>query len=64
MLTTRFAAVLLLALPAIAAEVPLPELRIEPTGGGSIFYIKNNSATPLAAYLIELVGYPGSSYSF
>jgi hypothetical protein len=62
--TTRFAAVLLLGLPAIAAEMPLPELRIEPTGGGSIFYIKNNSPVPLAAYLIELVGYPGSSYSF
>jgi hypothetical protein len=61
---TRFAAVFLLALPAIAAEMPLPELRIEPTGGGSIFYIKNNSTAPLAAYLIELVGYPGSSYSF
>jgi hypothetical protein len=64
MLPTRFAAVFLLALPAIAAEMPLPELRIEPTGGGSIFYIRNNSAVPLAAYLIELVGYPGSSYSF
>jgi hypothetical protein len=61
---TRFAAVFLLVLPAIAAEMPLPELRIEPTGGGSIFYIKNTSALPLAAYLIELVGYPGSSYSF
>jgi hypothetical protein len=61
---TRFAAVFLLALPAIAAEMPLPELRIEPTGGGSVFYIKNNSTAPLAAYLIELVGYPGSSYSF
>ena len=64
MLPTRFAALFLLALPAFAAEMPLPELRIEPTGGGSIFYIKNNSPVPLAAYLIELVGYPGSSYSF
>ena len=64
MLLTRFAAFFLLALPAIAAEIPLPELRIEPTGGGSIFYIRNNSTTPLAAYVIELVGYPGSSYSF
>jgi len=61
---TRFAALFLLALPTIAAEMPLPELRIEPTGGGSIFYIRNNAPVPLAAYLIELVGYPGSSYSF
>ena len=37
MLPTKFAAVLLLALPAIAAETPLPELRTEPTAGGSVF---------------------------
>jgi hypothetical protein len=63
MLPTKFAAVLLVALPAIAAEIPLPELRIEPTAGGSVFYIKNNSTQPLVSYLIELVDYPGSSYS-
>jgi hypothetical protein len=63
MLPTKFAAVLLVALPAIAAEIPLPGLRIEPTAGGSIFYIKNNSTQPLVSYLIELVDYPGSSYS-
>ena len=62
MLSTRFAA-LLLALPAVAAQMPLPELRIEPTSGGSVFYIKNNSPEALSAYLIELVDYPGSSYS-
>jgi hypothetical protein len=63
MLPTRFAAFLLLALPAIAAQMPLPELRIEPTAGGSVFYVKNNSTQALTAYLIELVDYPGSSYS-
>ena len=63
MLPTRFAAVLLLALPAIAAETPLPELRTEPTAGGSVFYIKNNSTEALTSCLIELVDYPGSSYS-
>jgi hypothetical protein len=64
MLPTKFAAALLLALPAVvAAQMPLPELRIEPTAGGSIFYIKNNSSEALSAYLIELVDYPGSSYS-
>jgi hypothetical protein len=52
---------LLLALPAGAAQ--LPELRIEPTGGGSILYIRNASPQPLTAYLIELVNYPGSEYS-
>ena len=61
---TKFAAGLLLALPVIAAaQTPLPELRIEPTAGGSIFYIKNTSPVALNAYLIELVDYPGSSYS-
>jgi hypothetical protein len=63
MLSTRFATVLLVALPAIAAEMPLPELRTEPTAGGSVFYIKNNSTQALSSYLIELVDYPGSSYS-
>ena len=60
---TKFAAVLLVALPAVAAQMPLPELRIEPTAGGSVFYIKNNSPVALNAYLIELVDYPGISYS-
>jgi hypothetical protein len=63
MLLTKFAAVLLLALPAIAADTPLPELRTEPTAGGSVFYIKNNSTEALSSYLIELVDYPGSSYT-
>jgi hypothetical protein len=42
----------------------LPDLRIEPTGGGSILYVRNAGPEPLAAFLIELVNYPGSSYSF
>lgn len=50
-----------LTLAATAAQ--LPELRIEPTAGGSIFYVKNTSSQPLTAYLIELVNYPGSSFS-
>lgn len=58
----RFAAPLLLALAA-AAQPPLPQLRIEPTTGGSIFFVKNTSQQPLTAYLIELVNYPGSSYT-
>jgi hypothetical protein len=63
MLYPRFTAAALLAVAAIAAEAPLPVLRIEPTTGGSIFFVKNTSAQPLTAYLIELVNYPGSSYS-
>jgi hypothetical protein len=63
MLFPRLTAAVLLALSAAAAEAPLPVLRIEPTTGGSIFFVKNTSAQPLTAYLIELVNYPGSSYS-
>lgn len=62
MSTRNLPAILLLALAASAAE-PLPELRIEPTAGGSVLYVKNVTAQPLTAYLIELVDYPGSSYA-
>lgn len=59
----RFASALLLALSASAATPPLPELRVEPTTGGSILYVRNVASQPLTGYLIELVNYPGSSYS-
>jgi hypothetical protein len=58
-----FAATLLLALSAAGADSPLPSLRVEPKTGGSIFYVKNVATAPLTAYIIELVDYPGSSYS-
>ena len=57
------AAIMFLTCVAASAQSPLPQLRIEPIGGGSIFYVKNLSTQPLTAYLIELVDYPGSSYS-
>ena len=60
----EFLAALLLAIPFAAAQTPSPELRTEPTGGGSIFHVRNVSSQPLTAFLIELVDYPGSSYSF
>jgi hypothetical protein len=60
----KFAAALLIPFCALAARAPLPDLRIEPTGGGSILYVRNAGPEPLAAFLIELVNYPGSSYSF
>ncbi|MGO9256267.1 MAG: hypothetical protein ACLQU1_08200 [Bryobacteraceae bacterium] len=59
----KFAA-LLVVLPALMAQPPLPGLRIEPTAGGSIFFVKNTASQALTACLIELVGYPGSSDSF
>jgi hypothetical protein len=50
-------------LPLLATAAQLPELRTEPIGGGSVFFVKNTSPVPLTGYLIELVEYPGSSYS-
>ncbi|HTB10045.1 MAG TPA: hypothetical protein VK752_00665 [Bryobacteraceae bacterium] len=61
MLLKTLAPVLLLPLFATAAQ--LPELRTEPIGGGTVFFVKNTSSQPLTGYLIELVNYPGSSYS-
>jgi hypothetical protein len=52
---------LLTVMAALAAQ-PLPELHTEAVAAGSVFHVKNTSAQPLTAYLIELVGYPGSSY--
>jgi hypothetical protein len=52
-----------LLLPLFAAAAQLPELRTEPIGGGTVFFVKNTSSQPLTGYLIELVDYPGSSYS-
>jgi hypothetical protein len=52
-----------MVLPAAGAEPPLPKLRIEPKTGGSILYIRNGSSQPLTAFVIELVGYPGSYYA-
>jgi hypothetical protein len=49
---------------AAAAQTPLPELSIEPTAGGSIIQIRNSASQPLTAYVIELVDYPGSFFSF
>jgi hypothetical protein len=56
---------LLLAFSAAlaVAESPLPELRVEPAVQSSILFVKNAaSQPPLTAFLVELVGYPGSYY--
>jgi hypothetical protein len=39
-------------------------LRIEAVEAGSVLYVRNTSKQPLTAFLIELVGYPGSSYAY
>jgi hypothetical protein len=59
----KWTSVLVLSLPAIFAQAPLPDLRVEAAPGGSVLYVHNTSAQPLTAFLIELVGYPGSSWA-
>jgi len=54
-------AVALLAAAALPAA-SLPELRVEAVPAGSVLHLKNTSTQPLAAYTIELVDYPGSSF--
>jgi hypothetical protein len=61
---SRSLATLLLAIPALAADAPLPDLKVEPTGGGSLLTVKNTYSQPLAAFVIELVNYPGGTFSF
>lgn len=49
---------------AVSAQTPLPDLRTEPIAGGSVFHVRNVASQSLTGFLIELVNYPGSSYSF
>ena len=54
----------LLVIATGLAQTPLPELRIDAIAGGSVLFVRNLSRQPLTAYLIELVDYPGSSFTF
>jgi hypothetical protein len=63
MLPIRFAATLLFTLPILAADAPLPDLHTDPAPAGSILTVKNNYSQPLDAFVIELVAYPGSTFS-
>ncbi|MBI4889152.1 MAG: hypothetical protein HY821_00915, partial [Acidobacteria bacterium] len=61
-----FARLLLVPLAALAlcGQAALPELKVDATDGGSALVVRNTSAQPLTAYFIELVGYPGSTFSY
>lgn len=58
----KTAGVLLTVVAALWAA-DLPALRTEAVSAGSVFYVKNTASQPLTAYLIELVDYPGSSFT-
>lgn len=60
----RLCALLILAIFFTqGAQAPLPGLRVEAIDAGSVLHVRNSGNQPLVAYLIELVGYPGSSFS-
>lgn len=47
---------------AVGAEAPLPALHAEPVAEGSALRIRNTGTAPLTAFVIEMVGYPGSRF--
>ena len=51
-----------IAWPEFAADVPLPAFRIEVDGDGCRAYIRNVHSSPLSAYWLEQVGYPGTRW--
>jgi hypothetical protein len=53
-----------LPLAAIAADAPMPQLRVEAEASGSIFNVKNTYSQPLTALFIELVDFPSETYAF
>lgn|GEM_PF-1266970 len=59
---SRTALLLTFAATVALAEAPLPALRVEPSTGASILYVRNSATAPLTAFLVELVHYPGSYY--
>ena len=59
----KLAIAFLATLCLTAADPPLPGLRVEPAPHGSVLYVRNVYSQPLAAFLIELVDYPGSRFS-
>jgi hypothetical protein len=59
---SNFVVAALIGAGALAAQA-LPELRTEAVPAGSVFHVKNVESQALTAYLIELVDYPGSSYT-
>jgi hypothetical protein len=63
-LSQKIAVALVMPLWALSAQTPLPDLRTEPIGGGSVFHVRNIASQPLTGFVIELVNYPGSSYAF
>jgi hypothetical protein len=60
----RLIATLLLTIPVIAADAPMPDLKVVPEEAGTAFTVKNTYSQPLAAIHIEIVDPPGESYAF
>src|SRR3954453_23170994 len=54
----------LLAAAAAIAQPALPVLRVEAIDAGTVLHVKNTSAQPLTAFLVEMVDYPGSTFTY
>src|SRR5690242_6430941 len=59
----RLLAVAALAAAAVA-QSPLPALRVEAIDAGTVLHVKNTAAKPLTAFLVEMVDYPGSTFTY
>jgi len=52
------------AAAAVIAQPALPGLRVEAIDAGTVLHVKNTAAQPLTAFLVEMVDYPGSTFSY
>jgi hypothetical protein len=63
MMSVKTGLLFVLSAALAVSESPLPELRVEPAVQSSILFVKDAaSQPPLTAFLVELIGYPGSYY--
>ncbi len=53
-----------LAAVAVRAQTPLPTLRIEAIDAGTVLHVRNTAPKALTAFLVEMVDYPGSSFTY
>lgn len=52
------------AFSAAAAVPPCPEVTAEPAEHGSLVRIRHSNGQPLVAFLVEIVDYPGSRFTY
>ena len=60
----RLLAVAALAAAAALPQTSLPALRVEAIDAGTVLHVRNTGAKPLTAFLVEMVDYPGSTFTY